>query len=380
MNFRERLGRAASVDGLPIALALAAAVIYFSFASPFFMTGENIRNLLIQSLFIILLAAGMTFTLVTGGFDLSVGSVTGLSAAMTLMSLMNGAPLVIGILAGAATGVAAGAINGFFIAVLKINGFIVTLASLSIGAGTLQVITSQVQLTGVDSPAFAALTKGSFLGVPTGLWIALVIVGVLEWVLLATPFGRGLFAVGTNREAAFLAGTNVRRLTFSVYLISGTVAGAAGVLLASHLNSVQPGLGQGYELSAIAAAVLGGIALSGGRGSVWRSVVGALFLATLSQGLQLIGVDPMWFNIVTGASIVIAVAFDRGIQRLVAAQLASAAAKGAPGGHTAAPGPKEGSVSLTEDAGQELSAVPVPGPTDNGAGEAESSRSVARNM
>ena len=325
MSVRYRLTRAASIDGLPIALALAAAVFYFSITSPFFMTGENIRNLLIQSLFIILLAAGMTFTLITGGFDLSVGSVTGLSAAMTLMTLMNGASLVSGVLAGIATGVVAGAINGFFIAVLKINGFIVTLASLSIGAGALQVITSHLQLTGVDSPAFAALTKGSFLGVPTGFWITLAVVGLLEWILLATSFGRGLFAVGTNREASFLAGLSVRRLTFSVYLISGTVAGAAGVLLASHLNSVQPGLGQGYELSAIAAAVLGGIALSGGRGSVWRSVVGALFLATLSQGLQLIGVDPMWFNIVTGASIVIAVAFDRGLQRLVAAQLVGTA-------------------------------------------------------
>lgn len=327
MSARERLVRIASIDGLPIAAALVAAAVFFTAASPFFLTGENIRNLLIQSVFVILLAAGMTYVLIVGGIDLSVGSTTGLSAAMTLMTVMNGAPWPVGILAGIGTGVVVGVINGFFIAILQINAFIVTLATLSIGAGALQVITSGTQLTGVDSETFLALTQGSILGIPTGLVITLVIIAILEWVLLATPYGRSLFAVGTNPQAAFLAGTSIRRANFSVYLLSGVIAGAAGVLLASHLNSVQPGLGQGYELSAIAAAVLGGIALSGGRGSVWRSLIGALFLATLSQGLQLVGVDPLWFNIVTGASIVIAVAFDRATQHFIAGQLRSLARK-----------------------------------------------------
>lgn len=346
MNIREKFGRAAAVDGLPIALALVVVIAYFSIASPFFMTGENIRNLLMQSIFTILLAAGMTFVLISGGIDLSVGSATGLSAAVTLLVLMNGGPLAAGIAAGVATGAVIGAINGFFIAVLGINAFIVTLASLSIGAGALQVLTSEVQLTGVDSPGFAALTKASILGIPAGLWATLAIVAILEWILLATPLGRGFFAMGTNRQAAFLAGTNVRRLELGVYLISGTVAGTAGVLLASHLNSVQPGLGQGYEFTAIAAAVLGGIALFGGRGSVWRSVVGALFLATLSQGLQLTGVDPLWFNIVTGTSIVAAVALDRGVQHFVRGRLTSPPKQGTrsgppPEGPTAASGSDE---------------------------------------
>lgn len=327
MSVRERLTHAIAIDGLPVAAALALAMVFFSLASPFFLTQENIANLLAQSLFIIILAAGMTFVIIVGGFDLSVGAATGLSAASTMLVLMNGGGLPIGILAGIGTGMIFGIINGFFIAVMEINAFIVTLATLSIGAGVLQVVTTGTQLTGVTSPAFAWLTKGEVLGMPSGAVITLVIVVVLEGLLLFTTFGRAVFAVGTNPRAAFLAGTSVRRLKFTVYLLSGAIAGMAGVLLASHLNSVQPGLGQGYELSAIAAAVLGGVSLAGGRGSVWRAVIGALFLATMAQGLQLIGVDPLWFSIVTGASIVIAVAFDRAVQQWVLKQLALATKK-----------------------------------------------------
>lgn len=327
MSIRERFARIVSINGLPVAAALVVAVLFFSIASPYFMTGENIRNLLIQSVFIVILAAGLTFVLIAGGIDLSVGSTTGLSAAMTLMTLMNGAPLPLGLLAGVTTGLLVGLINAFFIAILQINAFIVTLATLSIGAGALQVITTTNQLTGVQSDAFAAITKGNFFGVPTGVVVAIIVLAVLEWVLVATSFGRKVFAIGTNSKAAYLAGTNVRGMTFGVYVLSGIVAGIAGVLLASYLNSVQPGLGGGYELTAIAAAVLGGVSLAGGRGSVWRAVIGALFLATLSQGLQIVGVDPMWFNIVTGSSIVIAVAFDRAVQRWVRTQLSAMAAR-----------------------------------------------------
>lgn len=335
MKLRERLTQAVAIDGLPIVVALVLVTATFTLASPYFMTEENIRNLLTQTLFVILLAAGMTYVLIVGGIDLSVGSATGLSSAITLMSLMHGAPLLVGMLAGIGTGMLVGLVNGFFVAVLEINAFIVTLATLSLGAGVLQIITSSTQLTGVDSPGFALLTKGNVLGIPSGVVITLVIVALLELVLLATPFGRKIFASGTNPAAAFLAGIAVRRLKFGVYVISGTIAGAAGVLLASHLNSVQPGLGQGYELNAIAAAVLGGVSLAGGRGSVWRAVVGALFLATLSQGLQLMGVDPLWFSIVTGASIVVAVAFDRAVQQWVLKQLTKVTGKRSGPGDTA---------------------------------------------
>lgn len=145
--------------------------------------------------------------------------------------------------------------------------------------------------------------------------ITAVILLILEVALIKTPFGRTIYAVGINPNAAYLAAVSVRRTKFAVFIISGVIAGIGGVLLASHLNSVQPGLGGGYELTAIAGCVVGGVALAGGRGSIWRAALGAFFLSILSRGLQLIGVDPLWFSIVTGAAIVAAVAFDRGAQK-----------------------------------------------------------------
>jgi ribose/xylose/arabinose/galactoside ABC-type transport system permease subunit len=343
-----RFSRALAVEGVAVGVAFVAMVIAFSVLSPFFLTQQNLTNLFVESVFVVLVAAGMTYVLIVGGIDLSVGSVLGLSAATTLFALMSGLPLPLGIAVGIGTGAAVGVLNGAVITLLGVNDFIVTLATLSIGAGLLQVLTGKTQLTGVDNEAFAALTKTAVLGIPTPVLIVVAVIAILEFVLIATPFGRAVYAAGINSRAAHLAGISVKRIRFAVYVLSGGIAGLSGVLLASHLNSVQPGLGAGYELTAIAAAVLGGIALSGGRGSVWRSVIGALFLSTLSQGLQLLGVDPLWFGIVTGVSIVAAVAFDRGMQRFAASRLRPSAPD-APAGPVPAPRPAPDG-SLSDDA------------------------------
>jgi ribose transport system permease protein len=316
MTITQRLSRVFSAEGAVMTVILIALIIFFAVKSPHFMTKSNIDSLLVEATFIVLLAGGMTFVLITGGIDLSVGSVAGLSAGTTLWALMSGAPLGAGILAGIGTGVAVGFINGGIIAYLGVNAFIVTLAMLSIVAGLLQVLTANVQLTGVKDSAFASMTAGHVLGIPTAVVITAVVIAALEFVLVYTPFGRSVFASGISPRAAALAGVPVRRTRLQVYVLSGTLAGAAGVLLASHLNSVQPGLGGGYELTAIAAAVIGGVSLAGGRGSVLRAVLGALFLGVLSNGLNVLGVDPLWFTIVTGLSIVAAVALDRLVQRI----------------------------------------------------------------
>jgi ribose/xylose/arabinose/galactoside ABC-type transport system permease subunit len=321
MSAQRRLVGALTVEGVAVAIAFVGTAVFFSLATDVFLTPGNIRNLLVESTFIVLITAGMTYALIIGGFDLSVGSVIGLSAGTTLFTLQQGAPLPLAVLVGVGTGLAVGFFNGFIIAVVGVNDFIVTLSTLGICAGLLQVLTSRVQLTGVDSAAFAAITDTVILGVPSPIIIAVAVIVVLEVVLVATPYGRSVYAAGINRRAAHLAGVNVRRLRLSVYVLSGVVTGFAGVLLASHLNSVQPGLGAGYELQAIAAAVIGGVSLAGGRGRVWQGVVGALFLSMLNQGLQLMGVDPSWFAIVVGASIVVAVAFDRMMQRVAVALL-----------------------------------------------------------
>jgi ribose transport system permease protein len=328
--WRERAFRLLAVEGATVAVALVGLVVAFSLSSPFFLTGENIKNLLVQSIFVLLVALGMTFVLVAGGIDLSVGSVLGLSAGTTLLVLQHGAPTVVGIAAGLATGVVAGVLNGLVIAGLGISPFIVTLASLGIASGFLQVLTSKTQLTGVDSAAFAYLANGSILGIPFPVILGILVAVALELVLWRTAFGRSVFAIGINARAAHLSGIGVKRVRFGVYVLSGLLAAGAGVLLASRLNSVQPGLGGGYELTAIAAAVIGGTSIAGGRGSVWRSVVGALLLGVLNNGLQLLSVDPVWFTIIAGISIAVAAASDQAVQRLAVGRLRGAGTAEAP--------------------------------------------------
>ena len=321
MSITKRINRALSVDGVVVTLAFIAMCVYFSATSPYFLSSGNIRNTLVESVPAVLLAAGLTFALVTGRIDLSVGSNVGMSAAVSLFVVMSGAPTVVALVAGIVTGLMFGLVNGVFVAGLGVSDFIVTLATLSVGAGLLQVFTAHTQLTGTRNRSFRALADGSLTGIPNGVLITIVLLLVLEAVLAVTPLGRSFYAVGINAESAYLAGVSARRTTFIAFLISGLVAGMGGALLASHLNSVQPGLGAGYELTAIAASVVGGVALAGGRGRVWQAALGAIFLSTLSRGLQLVGVDPLFFSIVTGAVLVAAVAFDRAAQRWLQAAL-----------------------------------------------------------
>ncbi|MCO4273309.1 ABC transporter permease [Pseudarthrobacter sp. HLT3-5] len=321
MNIFQRFSRVLAIDGVAVSIVFLIMCVYFAIASPYFLSPDNIYNTFVESVSAVLLAAGLTFVLISGGIDLSIGSNIGLSAAATLFAIMNGTPTALAVLAGIATGLIFGLVNGAFVARFGVSDFIVTLATLSIGAGVLQVFTARTQLTGTTDSSFLALAGGKIAGVPTGVLITAVILIILEVALVKTPFGRTVYAVGINPNAAYLAAVSVRRTKFAVFVISGIVAGVGGVLLASKLNSVQPGLGGGYELTAIAGCVVGGVALAGGRGSIWRAALGAFFLSILSRGLQLIGVDPLWFSIVTGAAIVAAVAFDRGAQKWLQSML-----------------------------------------------------------
>ena len=317
MNTLRRSSGLLAIDGVAVLVAFLIMCAYFAVASPVFLSRDNLYNIFVESISTVLLAAGLTFVLISGGIDLSIGSNIGLSAATTLFVVMGGAPTIVAVLAGVATGLFFGLVNGTFVAGLGVSDFIVTLATLSVGAGLLKVFASRTQLTGTTNGSFTALVSGEVVGLPIGVVITAVILLVLELVLVKTPFGRTVYAAGVNANAAYLAGVDVRRVRFSVFVVSGLVAGTAGVMLAAHLNSVQPGLGAGYELTAIAGCVVGGVSLAGGRGSIWRAAVGAFFLSVLSRGLQLIGVDPLWFSIVTGTAIVAAVAFDRGAQKFL---------------------------------------------------------------
>lgn len=311
---RNRFSNLLRIEGFTVALVLIALMILLSVSSPFFLTVRNLTNVLDQSVFVLLVALGVTFVLVTGGIDLSVGSVMGISGGVTGIVLMNGAPMLLAVGAGLVTGLAVGIVNGLIITRLGIPDFIVTLAMLALLRGTLQVIEARASIR-FQNEAFTFLQSGSVLGIRLPIIISAVIALTLAFVLRSTYFGRTVFAVGLNPQAAYLSGINVDRVRVKVFALSGLLAAASGILLAAQLSSVQAAHGEGYLLISIAAAVVGGTALAGGRGMIWGTVVGALLVAVINNGLRLLEVNAFWFDIVIGAIILFAVVLDRALQR-----------------------------------------------------------------
>jgi ribose transport system permease protein len=311
------LARVASIPGMPMTFVLLATVVVFQILNPVFLDGKTMGNYLTDAVPIILITLGVAIVIIGGGIDLSVGTVAGLSAGTTMFALVQGAPLAVGIAVGCATGLVFGLVNGVLIAYLRINDFIVTLATLNVAAGLLVVLSQAQNLQGVDMPGFGDLTRGSLFGIPTSFVIAGVLFAIAQLVLAKTLIGRRLYAVGISPDASNVAGVSVPHIRLFTFAASGLLAGVAGVLLASRLGAVQAFLGIGYEFIAIAGAVIGGITLAGGAGSVWAALIGGLFLATLQQGLRLNNVDPVYFSIFTALAIVFGVVFERNVRRIV---------------------------------------------------------------
>jgi ribose transport system permease protein len=317
MTSRGTATKVLSTTGVPIAIVLVLAVVFFQILSPVFLNPEPVRDYITNAIPILLVTVGVAVVMMAGGIDLSVGTVAGLSTGTSLWTLQTGAGTVVAILVGLVTGLVFGLVNGLLVTRFGINDFIVTLATLNVAAGLLVVLVEKSPLQGISTPSFSSLVAGSILGVPTSFWIAAVIFVVVQFIISTTVLGRRIFAVGVSPDAASNAGVDVRVIRLWTFAISGLLAGAAGVLLASRLHSAQAFLGVGYEFTAIAGAVLGGVSLAGGRGNVWAAVVGGLLLATLQQGLRLNGVDPVYFSIVTAACVVAGVVFDRTVRNLV---------------------------------------------------------------
>lgn len=317
MKHSSPFSRIMSIPGMPMTVVLIVSVIVFQMLNPVFLDGRTVGNYLTNAIPILLLTLGVAIVIIGGGIDLSVGTVAGLSAGTTMFALVNGAPLAVGIAVGCGTGLLFGLVNGILVAYLRINDFIVTLATLNIAAGLL-VVLSQIQpLQGVTVPGFSELTKGSVFGIPTSFFIAGVVFVIAHLLLAKTIIGRRLYATGISAPASNVAGVSVPHLRLFTFAASGLLAGIAGVLFASRLGAVQAFLGIGYEFIAIAGAVVGGITLAGGGGSVWAALVGGLFLATLQQGLRINNVDPVYFSIVTAVAIVFGVVFERQVRRVI---------------------------------------------------------------
>ena len=296
-------------DQLRAVWMLALVAIALVFATPLFLQSANMLNILLTAAVVALVAAGQTYVIILAEIDLSVGAVLGFSAIITASVMSDHGP-VAGLAAGLLVGALAGAINGLLVTKTRMPSFIATLATMSIFAGlTLQF--SQGNPIKVTSGAFLALGQGNMLGIPTPIWIMLGATVLFGFILARTRYGRELYATGDNEDAARLAGINTTRVKIMAFMISGVLAAVAGFILTARLGTAQPTAGSGLELSAIAAVIIGGTSLAGGRGALLGTVVGAVLLSMIDNGLNLLNVSPFLQGVVKGAVILFAVYIDR---------------------------------------------------------------------
>jgi ribose transport system permease protein len=297
---------------------LLALLVVFTLASPNFLQTANILAILQATSVNGVLAIAATLVIITGGIDLSVGTLMTFCAVIAGVVLTYlGWPLPFGILGALLAGTASGLLSGTIIAKLKVPPFITTLGMMLILKGLSLVISGTKPIYFNGTPGFNQISLGSLVGnfipampIPNGVLILFAVAILASFILTRTALGRYTFALGSNEEAVRLSGVNVDRWKIAVYSLAGGICGVAGLLIASRLNSAQPALGQGYELDAIAAVVIGGTSLSGGRGTILGTLIGALIISVLANGLRILSVAQEWQTVVTGSIIILAVYAD----------------------------------------------------------------------
>ncbi|BCH18514.1 ABC transporter permease [Mesorhizobium sp. L-2-11] len=313
-------------------IALIAVLIFFSIAAPNFLSAAN---LILMSKHVALnafLAMGMTFVIITGGIDLSVGSIVGLCGMVAGYLVLNGIDLQVGYtiyfnvfeiaLITLAVGILIGAVNGLLITRLNVAPFIATLGVLYVARG-LALLSSDgrtfpnlVGKPDLGTTGFGFLGAGRLLGLPVSIWILVVVAVGAAYLAKYTPLGRHIFAVGGNERAARISGVRVNMVKMFVYMFSGFCAAVVGLIISSELMASHPATGESFELNAIAAAVLGGTSMSGGRGTIGGTIVGAFVIGILSDGLVMMGVSSFWQMVIKGLVIIVAVVVDQAQRRL----------------------------------------------------------------
>jgi ribose transport system permease protein len=309
--------RSQAVQRLLALGALIILIVFFAIASEHFLTWSNAKGIFLATSVVGILAMGVTFVIITAGIDLSIGTVMTFSAVMTAVFVTNlGVPWPIGIFGGILAGALMGSINGTLVARFGLPPFIATLGMMMIARGLALVISNLRPIYFPDQPGFNETFMGSvtgdlgFVDIPNLVFVFFGAAIVAGFILSRTVLGRYIFAIGSNEEATRLSGVRSMRYKASAYIISGTFAGIAGVVIAARLNSAQPAVGFGYELDAIAAAVIGGTSLAGGEGSIFGTVIGAFIISVLTNGLRLLGVPQEWQITITGIIVILAVYLD----------------------------------------------------------------------
>ncbi|MGH2986440.1 MAG: ABC transporter permease, partial [Solirubrobacterales bacterium] len=293
------------VDVVFVPATIAVLVVALSLSTDTFLTEGNITNVFTQMATLAIVSFGVTIVMIGGGFDLSVGSQVAFHGSLAAIVMAATDSIWIGVLAGLGSGAAFGAVNGLLVAGLSINPFIVTLGTLVIGQGGALAITGSRPVTGLPE-GLREFGLGEPLGVPWMVWLMLGCFLVASFILHATPFGLRVFAVGGNREAARLAGLRVDRTTVATFVICGIFAAIAGIALTARLRSGQPNVGGFLELFAVAAVVLGGSSLFGGRGAMWRTLLGVALIAVIQNGLNLLNVAEPYQDITVGTVFILA--------------------------------------------------------------------------
>ncbi|QUH31816.1 ABC transporter permease [Vallitalea guaymasensis] len=293
-----------------IIIATVIYAVFVTMVNGTFFTSGNIFNIFRSTGFTLITTVGMTFILITAGLDLSVGSVLALGGVVTGLAFKAGMPVPIAILAGLSVGAVIGAINGAIIVKAGIPPLIVTLGMQYVARGLVSVITQGVPIYPLPE-SFQRLEQSKFLGISLVIYVAFIIAVIGHLILKRTAFGRSIYAVGGNTEAARISGINTKKVTFSIYVITSTLAALAGILMAARLGSAEAAAGTGYELTVICASIIGGTSTFGGMGSIIGATVGALFMEILTNSLTLMRISVYWQNLVVGVILILAVLLDQ---------------------------------------------------------------------
>lgn len=291
--------------------ALIIVVIYLSFASPVFLSLNNLFNIVSQTAVTAVIALGMTFVIITAGIDLSVGSNAALSGVVGVMMIVYvGVPWPLAILGGTLIGGLIGLVNGLLINTARLSPFITTLGMMGVARGLVSIVTNSVGVYGTPND-FQLLGEGSIDGIPIPLIVVVILALVAYFILSRTRLGRYTYAIGSNSEAARLSGIPIKRYLVGIYLLQGVLAGFAGMIASSRVNSGQPNFGDGLELDVIAAVVIGGASLMGGQGTILGTLIGAFLISIIRNGAVLLNINIYYQNVIIGLVIWLAVFWDQ---------------------------------------------------------------------
>ena len=310
MKEKTKTQRKLNWNDFAILIILVVLVAILAFINPVFLTPNNLMNIARQVSIVAIVGIGMSYVLISAEIDLSVGSLVGLTGVVAAMAMKDGMPIMVACLFAILISVFCGFLNGVIHTYIKIPSFIVTMGMMNIARGVVLVLTNSYPVTGLPE-GFKMVGRGYILGIPIPVVVMLVCYIVGFFVLKYTKFGRSIYAIGGNLEAARLSGISVSKNKVIIHTICGLTAGIAGVVLAARLFSGQPSAGNGMELDAIAAAVIGGTSTSGGKGRLWGTLLGALIMGIITNGMNLMNISTNWQYIMQGTIIIVAVGLDR---------------------------------------------------------------------